>query len=273
MQAGLRRVLKKKSSNSVTCLYIITGLLFPLWKNLQFRKYFELNFRPTPRGDLSLSRNHIRRYQRSLTHSEFTELLSLQRTQSQRGLQRSRAQCQFIGGYGWVLHSVSAQHQRRLRRWLSGVFRGSSNRLHAKDGRKMGLIGAAPWFDLWAVRFWSEATSTPPDPLRSSPLMRSLHFRTFQLREGRRAQEFHYLMWPHYCAPSICVPKFSGGLAVCVLVCFIWPILWNRYGPCVSWRADQGARTRNMDRQSAISPCPPQENLRWLDPHLNYVMR
>ena len=54
---------------------------------------------------------------------------------------------------------------------------------------------------------------------------------------------------------------------VCVLLCFIEPILWNRYGPGVSSGWGQGAPTHEMDRQSATSPCSPLVNLGRPDPH------
>jgi len=52
------------------------------------------------------------------------------------------------------------------------------------------------------------------------------------------------------------ISPLGVGEGWCVLLCFI-PTLGNRYGPEVSSKADQGARTHEMDRQRATLPCPP----------------
>jgi len=53
----------------------------------------------------------------------------------------------------------------------------------------------------------------------------------------------------------------------CVFLYFLKPLFWNRYGPGVFSEAVQGARTHELDRQSATSSCSPFNNLGWLDPH------
>jgi len=53
-------------------------------------------------------------------------------------------------------------------------------------------------------------------------------------------------------------------LSVYVLLCFMKPILWNRYGPGVSSKAGQGAHTHGLYRQRATSSCPLEFRKPWV---------
>jgi len=70
-------------------------------------------------------------------------------------------------------------------------------------------------------------------------------------------------------------PHWSEGAHPrCVLLRFVQPELWNRYGPEVSSRASQGSRTPNHKSPTyQLAPPPPLEDLEWPSPHPSLWLR